>query len=230
MIKIRKAKDRGYNKIDWLESWHTFSFADYYDPEHMGFRSLRVINEDIVQPGAGFPTHGHKDMEIVTYMLDGALEHKDSTGNTGIITPGEVQRMTAGSGIRHSEYNHSDKEEAHLFQIWLLPDRQGHKPGYEQKRFTPKKGVLTLVASRDGRDGSVTINQDASIYMLHLNKGQSIDHKIAAGRHVWVQVAKGDLTVNGSKLGNSDAAAISGESSLTLAANKDSELLLFDLG
>lgn len=229
MIKIRKAQDRGYAKRDWLESWHTFSFADYHDKNFMGFRSLRVINEDIINPAAGFPTHGHRDMEIVTYMLDGELEHKDSMGNTGVITPGEVQRMTAGKGVLHSEFNHSDKAPAHLFQIWLLPEKDNLKPGYEQKKFTPKKGELTLVGSRDGRDGSVTINQDVNLYMLHLKKGQEISHKIASDRHVWLQMAKGDIEINGKVLGNSDAAAISGEKELKIMANDNSEMLIFDL-
>lgn len=229
MIKLRKAEDRGYAKRDWLESWHSFSFADYQDPEHMQFRALRVINEDIINPSAGFPTHGHRDMEIVTYILKGALEHKDSTGSTGVIRKGEVQRMSAGTGIEHSEYNPSDSESAHLFQIWLLPGEKGLQPGHEQKKFEPVSGELQLVGSPDGRDGSVTIHQDVNLYMAHLEKGQELDFKVEDGRYVWLQLSHGDLEVNGEKLGKSDAAAISDENDLKFIANDNTELLLFDL-
>lgn len=229
MIKIRKSQDRGYKKIDWLESWHTFSFSDYYDPGHMGFRALRVINEDIVAPAGGFATHGHRDMEIVTYVLDGELEHKDSTGNSGTIKPGEVQRMTAGSGIRHSEFNHSEIKPVHLFQIWILPEKEGLQPGYEQKKIKLKKGGLTLIASRNADGGSVKIHQDASIYVAKLDKGQSLDYTLKPGRNAWLQLASGNVEINGKKLGKSDAAAISDEDKITITANDNTELLLFDL-
>jgi redox-sensitive bicupin YhaK (pirin superfamily) len=230
MIQLRKAHDRGHADHGWLDSWHTFSFADYHDPKHMGFSALRVINEDRVSPGEGFPTHPHRDMEIITYVLEGALEHKDSLGTGSVIRPGEVQRMSAGTGIRHSEFNHSQSESVHFLQIWILPNRQGVKPGYEQKRIDPAElnGKLQLVASHDGRDGSVTIHQDASVYAAHLNGGE-VTHKLAPGRHAWLQVARGSVRINGTTLQAGDGASIENEPSLQLATDGSTEVLLFDL-
>ena len=227
MIQVRKAKDRGHANHGWLNSWHTFSFADYHDPRHMGFSALRVINEDRVTPSEGFPTHPHRDMEIITYVLEGALEHKDSLGTGSVIRPGEVQRMSAGTGIRHSEFNHSQSEPVHFLQIWILPDVQGAKPGYEQKRIE-LDGALRLVASPDGGDGSVTIHQDARVYAARLNGGE-ISHTLAPGRHAWLQVARGAARVNGTELHVGDGAGIEGETDLRLAADGSAEVLLFDL-
>lgn len=230
MIQLRKAQDRGHANHGWLDSWHTFSFADYHDPKHMGFSVLRVINEDRVSPGEGFPTHPHRDMEIITYVLEGALEHQDSLGTGSVIRPGEVQRMSAGTGIRHSEFNHSKSEPVHFLQIWILPDRQGVKPGYEQKRIEPAElnGQLRLVAAPDGRDGSVAIHQDASIYAAQLN-GDEVTHALAPGRRAWLQVARGAVQLNGTTLHAGDGAGIENETRLTLAANGTAEALLFDL-
>ena len=230
MIQLRKAQDRGHANHGWLDSWHTFSFADYHDPKHMGFSVLRVINEDRVSPGEGFPTHPHRDMEIITYVLEGALEHQDSLGTGSVIRPGEVQRMSAGTGIRHSEFNHSKSEPVHFLQIWILPDRQGVKPGYEQKRIEPAElnGQLRLVAAPDGRDGSVAIHQDASIYVAQLN-GDEVTHALAPGRRAWLQVARGTVQLNGTTLHAGDGAGIENETRLTLAANGTAEALLFDL-
>ncbi len=230
MIQLRKAHDRGHANHGWLDSWHTFSFADYRDPRHMGFSALRVINEDRVSPGEGFPMHPHRDMEIITYVLEGALEHKDSLGTGSVIRPGEIQRMSAGTGIRHSEFNHSPNEPVHLLQIWILPDRQGVKPGYEQKRIDTAElnDTLRLVASPDGRDGSVTIQQDALLYAARLN-GKEVMHALAPGRHAWIQVARGTVRVNGTMLQAGDGAGIENESSLRLAADGSAEVLLFDL-
>ena len=227
MIQIRKAKDRGHANHGWLDSWHSFSFADYHDPQHMGFSALRVINEDRVTPGEGFPTHPHRDMEIITYVLEGALEHKDSLGTGSVIRPGEVQRMSAGTGIRHSEYNHSQSEPVHFLQIWILPNVQGVKPGYEQKRIE-LDGGLRLLASPDGRDGSVTIHQDARVYAARLN-GAAANHALAPGRRAWLQVARGTASLNGTTLHAGDGAAVEGESALRLAADGSAEVLLFDL-
>src|SRR5207247_2933582 len=198
MIAVRPSAERGRSELGWLSSRHTFSFADYLDPRHMGFRSLRVINEDRVQPGAGFPTHGHRDMEIVTYVVAGALEHKDSLGTGSVIRPGEVQRMTAGTGVTHSEYNPSRIEPVHFLQIWLLPERQGLTPGYEQQAFSAAEmqGRLRLVASRDGRDGSVTVHQDARILAARLAPGDELVHSLAPSRHAWVQVVRGALALD----------------------------------
>lgn len=231
MIQVRKANDRGHADHGWLNAYHTFSFASYRDPRHMGFRSLRVMNEDRVQPGEGFGTHPHNDMEIVTYVLEGALEHKDSMGNGEILRPGEFQRMTAGTGITHSEFNPSDKELVHLYQIWLFPDRKGLTPSYEQKRFAPEEqqNRLRLVASPDAEDGSLLINQDARIYLSQISSGQSVTHPIQTGRHAWLQVLRGSVTVNGNKLDTSDGAAVSEESSLTITADQNAEIMLFDL-
>jgi redox-sensitive bicupin YhaK (pirin superfamily) len=227
MLQVRKARDRGHANHGWLDSWHTFSFADYHDPRHMGFSVLRVINEDRVSPGGGFPTHPHRDMEIISYVLEGALEHRDSLGTGSVIRPGEVQRMSAGTGIRHSEFNHSQSEPVHFLQIWILPNAQGVKPGYEQKRIEPDGG-LRLLASPDGRDGSVTIRQDARVYAARLNGGE-ITHALASGRRAWVQVARGTARINGATLQAGDGAGIEGEPALQLAADESAEVLLFDL-
>lgn len=231
MITIRKAKDRGHFDFGWLDTYHTFAFGDYYDPEFMGFRSLRVINEDRVAPRTGFPTHGHRDMEIITYVLEGSLNHRDSMGNGSAIRPGEVQRMTAGSGIKHSEQNSSKTDAVHLLQIWILPKTLSLRPGYEQKTFSDaeKRGQLLLVASDDGRDGSVTINQDAAIYATVLEPGSEVVHQLAAGRNAWIQVARGTVTLNGNDLDQGDGAAITAESTITITGREDSEVLLFDL-
>lgn len=231
MIKIRKAEKRGHFDFRWLNTFHTFSFGDYYDPSFMGFRSLRVINEDFVHPGRGFPTHGHRDMEIITYILAGALEHRDSMGNGSIIRPGDVQRMTAGTGVTHSEANPSREASVHLLQIWILPARQGLEPGYEQKVFTEeqKRGRLCLIASEDGREDSVTIHQDASVYASVLSQDDEVSHQLKSGRHAWLQIAKGAVVLNGEALNQGDGAAISAEEKLVLTGREDSEVLLFDL-
>jgi len=202
MITPRKSADRGRTKIDWLDSRHSFSFGDYYDPNQMGFRTLRVINEDWVAPNGGFPAHPHRDMEIITYVLSGKLEHKDSLGTGSVILPGDGQRMTAGRGIRHSEANPSSTESVHLLQIWIFPDKQGHEPGYEQKSFpeSEKRGKLRLIASNDGDEGSVKINQDAKLFVTQLASGEEVTQALAAKRHAWVQVAKGEVELNGQKL------------------------------
>ncbi|WP_455196862.1 pirin family protein [Kaarinaea lacus] len=231
MIQIRQANERGYANHGWLESRHTFSFANYYDPAHMGFSHLRVINEDKVAPGAGFPTHGHRNMEIISYVLEGELEHKDNMGNGSIIRPGEVQRMSAGTGITHSEYNASDTESVRFLQIWIIPSKRGISPGYEQQQFADSEvhGKLLLVASADGRDGSVLIHQDTAIYASKLTKGDVVEHVIANGRKAWVQVARGNVTVNGHTLSQGDGAAISQENSITLTTEQEAEVLVFDL-
>ena len=231
MINFRKSSDRGHANHGWLDTHYSFSFGDYHDPRHMGFRSLRVINEDRVAPGQGFGMHPHRDMEIVTYVLEGALEHKDSMGHGEVLRPGEVQRITAGTGILHSEFNPSRDEPVHLLQIWLLPKRKGLAPGYEQKSFASNgagKG-LVLLASHDGRDGSVSINQDAFIHAVRLTDGQTIGYEIAPGRSAWIQVVRGRMNVNGIQLEPGDGAAISDERTLTFRAEDDSEALLFDL-
>lgn len=231
MITIRNRDERGAVNMGWLNSKHSFSFGHYYDPAHMGFRALRVINDDRVIPGAGFPTHGHADMEIVSYVLDGALEHKDTLGTSSVIRPGDVQRMSAGSGIRHSEYNASKKDPVHFLQIWILPNEEGMVPGYEQKAFEreEKQGRLRLVGSGDGRDGSVTIHQDVDLYATLLDEGDSVTHELRPGRHAWVQVARGQVRLNGTVLKEGDGAAISKEESLTLDGVVSAEVLLFDL-
>jgi redox-sensitive bicupin YhaK (pirin superfamily) len=231
MIAIRKAGERGHADHGWLDTYHTFSFADYYDPAQMGFRALRVINEDRVQPGMGFGMHGHKDMEIVTYVLEGALEHKDSLGNGSVLRPGELQRMSAGTGIRHGEFNPSASEPVHLYQIWLLPGRKGIQPSYEQKAFgdDEKRGRLRLVASPDGAEGSLTIHQDVKVYLSLLDRGQTIEHLLATGRHAWLQVLRGRLSFNSSRLETSDGAAISDERQISVAASEPAEVMLFDL-
>jgi hypothetical protein len=231
MIKVRKSAERGHANYGWLDTFYTFSFSSYYDPEHMGFRSLRVINEDFIEPGQGFPTHGHQDMEIITYVLRGELSHKDSMGNGTTILPNEVQRMTAGTGVLHSEYS-SPSDVTHLLQIWIRPEAKGLTPDYEQTFFPPeeKKGKLRLVASRAGTDGSVKINQDVSLYASLLGEGDEVTHDLAAGRHAWVQVVRGPVTVNGVRLESGDGAAVSDETRLALRSESaDSEFLLFDL-
>jgi len=231
MITVRHRDERGRVNMGWLDSHHTFSFGHYYDPAHMGFRALRVINDDRVIPGAGFPTHGHADMEIVSYVLDGALEHKDTLGTSSVIRPGEVQRMSAGSGIRHSEYNASKTEPAHFLQIWILPDEEGMVPGYEQKAFPTeeKEGRLRLVGSKDGRDGSVTIHQDVDLYATLLRDGDAVTHDLRPGRYAWVQVARGQARLNGITLKEGDGAAVRDETALTLDSDTGAEVLLFDL-
>ena len=231
MIILRKAEDRGHANHGWLDTYHTFSFANYYDPKYMGFRALRVINEDRISSDAGFGTHGHRDMEIITYVLEGALEHKDSIGNGSVIYPGDVQRMSAGTGILHSEFNHSKTEPAHFLQIWILPEKNGLSPGYEQQNFSPAKipGKLHLVAARDGREGAVTVHQDMDLYAAVLKKGDRISHTLNPQRHAWIQVARGAVTLNGLPLDTSDGAAISNETDVVIEATTDAEFLLFDL-
>jgi redox-sensitive bicupin YhaK (pirin superfamily) len=230
MMTIRRSNERGHADHGWLKTWHTFSFAGYYDPQHMGFRSLRVINDDRVAPGGGFGTHPHQNMEIITYVMSGALEHKDSMGNGRVIRPGEVQYMAAGTGVQHSEFNPSEKEPVHLLQIWIQPDRQGAKPRYEEKSMAKAKpGELHLIASQAGRDGSIAINQDADLYVAKLAKSDKVRHQLPPQRHAWLHVAEGDVTLNGQRLQSGDAAALSGETSLELTAHGDSQVLLFDL-
>jgi redox-sensitive bicupin YhaK (pirin superfamily) len=231
MTHVRKSQDRGHFNLGWLDTYHTFSFADYYDPAYMGFRSLRVINEDRVQPGQGFGTHGHRDMEIITCVLEGALAHKDSLGTGSIIKPGELQRMSAGTGIRHSEFNPSDAELVHLYQVWLVPDEKGVTPSYEQRSFheEEKVGKLRLVASPDGADGSLTIHQDARLYLAVLAPGQVVSHSIENGRAGWLQVLRGTVEAFGSNLSAGDGVAITDESGVVVRAGSSSEVLLFDL-
>ncbi|MCA1623344.1 MAG: pirin family protein [Acidobacteria bacterium] len=232
MIKIRRSEERGHANYGWLDTYHTFSFNTYYDPRFTGFRSLRVINEDRVAAGQGFGTHGHADMEILTYVTSGALAHKDSTGGEETLRPHEVQRMTAGTGIRHSEFNPSETEETHLYQIWILPEKEGLQPGYEQTYFAPeeKTAKLKLVASRDASDGSVKINQDVAVYSSILAKDEEIEYKMAKNRHAWLQVVKGSLELNNETLQASDGAAISDETLLKIKAREDeTEFLVFDL-
>ena len=231
MIRIRKSDERGHFHHGWLDTYHTFSFDQYYDPNFMGFRSLRVINEDRVQPGMGFPTHPHRDMEILTYPLEGALQHRDSMGTGSIIRPGELQRMSAGTGITHSEFNASPTEPVHLLQIWLLPERKGLKPSYEQKAFpeAERRGRLRLVASQDGRDGSLTVHQDVSLYAGLLEPGQKVSHRLEPSRSAWVQVARGKVHLNGSALEAGDGAAISKQQEIELGSEDAAEILLFDL-
>ena len=231
MITVRRAKERGHANHGWLDTYHTFSFADYWDPRHMGWGPLRVINEDWVAPGTGFPTHAHRDMEIITYVLEGALEHRDSLGTGSVITPGEVQRMSAGTGVRHSEYNASKTEPVHLLQIWIHPARAGLAPEYEQKTFPveERRGRLRLIAAPDGRDGAVTIHQDATVYATTLARGERVEHALERGRLGWLQVARGALLLNGERLEQGDGAAIEHERSLTIEALEPAEALLFDL-
>ena len=228
---VRKATERGHVNVDWLNSYHTFSFGSYHDPDWMGFQTLRVINDDVIAPASGFGTHGHRDMEIVTYVLAGALEHKDSLGTGAVIYPGEVQRMTAGTGITHSEFNHSADEAVHLLQIWIIPDTEGLTPSYEQKNFpaAEKQGKLRLVASRNGRDGSVTIHQDADMYVGLISTNESISFDPQPDRSVWLHVAQGEVTVDDRLLSAGDAIAYPSGSNLTIASPSSGEIILFDL-
>jgi quercetin 2,3-dioxygenase len=230
MKTIRRANERGHAEHGWLDTYHTFSFADYYDPRWMGFRTLRVINDDLVMPGMGFGTHPHRDMEIITYVLSGALEHKDSMGNGRIIRPGEVQYMAAGTGIQHSEFNPSPDEAVHLLQVWIVPDRKGVKPRYGEKSLAnAPQGRFNLVVSQSGRDGSLAINQDADLYIARLDKGTEAAHGLKPGRHAWVHVAEGEVKLNGDTLKAGDAVALSDEPNVQLVAAKPSQVLLFDL-
>ncbi len=232
MFAIRHAAERGHANHGWLDSYHTFSFASYYDPEHMGFSTLRVINDDTVAPGGGFGTHGHQDMEIISYVLEGALAHKDSMGNGSVIRPGDVQRMSAGTGVRHSEFNASDNEPVHFLQIWVEPEEAGLQPGYEQKTFLDeeKRGRLRLLGSRDGRDGSLTIHQDVDLYATRLDAGESISHEVIAGRKAWIHIARGDAAIETRRLSAGDGVALEGPATVTLTGVADAEALLFDLG
>ena len=232
MIVKRPAAERGHFDHGWLDTSHTFSFADYHDPTHMGFRSLRVINEDRVAPGKGFGTHSHRDMEIITYVLEGALAHADSMGNRSTIVPGDVQRMSAGTGVTHSEFNGQRDRPVHFLQIWLVPDRRGLTPGYEQKAIpeAEERGVLRLVASRDSREGSVTIHQDADLYASRLLPGERVKHALAEGRHAWLQVVSGRVELNGTPMGAGEGAAVSQETGLEVVALEPAHFLLFDLG
>lgn len=231
MITLRKAHERGHANHGWLDTWHTFSFADYHDPREMGYGPLRVINDDTVEPGQGFGTHGHRDMEIITYVLEGGLEHKDSMGNGSIIRPGNVQRMSAGTGVRHSEFNPSRDERVHLLQIWIEPKLTGVAPGYEEKQFgaAEKRGQLRLIASPDGRESSVTIHQDALVYAALLDGAERVTRALASGRRAYVHVARGAVELNGTPLKEGDGAKITGERELVLSNAREAEVLLFDL-
>jgi redox-sensitive bicupin YhaK (pirin superfamily) len=231
MLEVRRSEERGHANHGWLDSYHTFSFADYYDPQHVNFGALRVINEDRVQPAMGFGTHGHRDMEIISYVLEGSLAHKDSMGTGSVIRPGDVQRMSAGTGVTHSEFNASDRELVHFLQIWILPEQQGARPGYEQKRFdaAEKRGRLRLIVSRDGRDGSVTIRQDVSLYAALIDGDEHASLDLAAGRRAYVHVARGEVRVNAERLSAGDALKVSGADRIVLDQGKDAEVLVFDL-
>lgn len=231
MIEVRRSDERGYADHGWLKTRHTFSFAEYHDPRHMGFRALRVINDDRVAPGAGFPTHPHRDMEILTYVVQGAVRHRDNLGRATVIRPGDVQRMSAGTGVTHSEFNASKTEETRLLQVWLLPSRQGLEPGYEQRHLpaSERRGRLRLVASRDGRDGSITVHQDADVYAGLFGRGDGAIHEIAAGRGVWIQVVRGELRADDTRLAEGDGAAVEGERLVSLTGEGEAEILLFDL-
>ena len=231
MIRIRRAAERGHADHGWLDTRHSFSFADYHDPEHMGYRSLRVINDDRVTPGAGFPTHPHRDMEIISYVVDGALEHRDSIGNGSVIRPGDIQRMTAGTGVRHSEFNPSDTEGGRFLQIWMVPEKVGLDPGYEQKHFpeAERRGRLRLAVSRDGREGSIRVHQDVEIYAGLLDGADRVTHNLARGRGAWIQVIRGRLRVGEHDLNEGDGAALDDEPSVSIDGAEQAELLLFDL-
>lgn len=231
MIQIRKAHERGHAQYGWLDTYHTFSFSSYHDPQHVRFRTLRVMNEDVVAPGQGFGTHPHEDMEIVTYVLSGALEHRDSMGNGEVLRPGEFQRMSAGTGITHSEFNPSETEPVHLYQIWLFPERKGLVPSYEQKRFAVEERTnrLRLVASRDAADNSLLIHQDARIYLAQLDAEIEISHPLTAGRYAWLQVLRGTIALHGIEMAAGDGAAISDELHLQIRATTNAEVMLFDL-
>jgi redox-sensitive bicupin YhaK (pirin superfamily) len=232
MLALRRAQERGHANHGWLNSYHTFSFGNYYDPEHMGFSKLRVINDDTVVPEGGFGTHGHRDMEIISYVLKGALKHQDSMGNGSVIRPGEVQRMSAGTGVTHSEFNASDSEPVHFLQIWVLPEQEGLTPSYEQKAFAEeeKRGRLRLVGSRDAREGSVTIHQDVDLYATLLSDGDRVSHSLAEGRKGWVQVAQGGVALNDELLNAGDGVAMEGPATITLSGTSEAEVLLFDMG
>jgi redox-sensitive bicupin YhaK (pirin superfamily) len=231
MTTLRPSNERGHANHGWLDSYHTFSFANYYDPEHMGISNLRVINDDTVMPGQGFGTHGHQDMEIVSYVLDGALEHKDSMGNGSVIRPGDIQRMSAGTGVQHSEYNPSASEPVHFLQIWLVPNRTGVQPGYEQKHFPleDRRGRLVLLVSPDGRDGSLSAHQDGLLYGTLLEAGETVEHPLAAGRRAYVHVARGRVILNGTPLGSGDGATLDDVDHVHLGGLGHAEVLLFDL-
>jgi redox-sensitive bicupin YhaK (pirin superfamily) len=231
MLDIRRAAQRGHAEHGWLDSRHTFSFADYFDPKFMGFGPLRVINEDRVQPGQGFGTHSHRDMEIISYVLEGELAHKDSMGNGSVIRPGDVQRMSAGTGVTHSEFNHSQSELVHFLQIWIQPERSGARPSYEEKRFddADKRGRLRLVGSRDGREGSVVIHQDVSLYAAVLGDGDEVEHLLAPGRRAWLQVTRGSVELNGTALETGDGVALTAERNLKIRGTANAEVLLFDM-
>jgi quercetin 2,3-dioxygenase len=231
MITFRDRSTRGQSRTGWLDSKHSFSFGDYDDPEHIGFRALRVINEDRIIPGAGFPRHGHRDMDILSYVLDGALQHKDSIGNGTVIRPGEIQRMSAGTGVEHSEFNASQSEPAHFLQIWIIPEKRGIKPSYEQKSvpLEERRGKLRLVAAPDAPEGAVTLHEDARVYVANLAAGERVSHDIAPGRGVWVQVARGIVGLNGTELREGDGAALEDEARAEIEADTDAEILLFDL-
>jgi redox-sensitive bicupin YhaK (pirin superfamily) len=231
MITMRPSHERGRTTLSWLDSAHTFAFNNYFDPRHMGFRQLRVINDDWVKPGAGFGTHSHRDMEIITYVLEGALEHRDSTGNGSVIRPGDVQRMSAGTGISHSEYNHSPTTPVHFLPIWILPERQGLEPSYEQRLFAPEelRGQWRLIAARDGRDGAVVVHQDVDVLAARLEAGGQVTYRLQPGRHAWVQVASGGVRLNGVPLNGGDGAALSQIAEFNIMAGDRSEILLFDL-
>ncbi len=231
MLNIRKAQDRGHSNLGWLDSHHTFSFAEYYDPKHMGFADLRVINDDTVAPGRGFGTHPHRDMEIISYVLEGALEHKDSMGNGSVMRPGDVQRMSAGTGVTHSEFNHSSDEPVHFLQIWVLPDRKGHAPGYEQKHFPDedKRGRFRLIASQDGAHDSVSLNQDIKIFSALVDGEESVSYTPDAGRVAWIHVARGAVELNGQKLDAGDGVSLNANKTLRFENGRKCEILLFDM-
>ena len=231
LFEIRRGNERGHAQHGWLDSFHSFSFADYHDPAHMGFGPLRVINEDRVQPGQGFGTHGHRDMEIISYVLEGELAHRDSLGNGSVIRPGDVQRMSAGTGVRHSEYNASDKDPVHFLQIWIEPDERGIEPGYEEKRFeeAAKRGQWRLIASRDGREGSVRIHQDADLFVTRLEPDESLTHEIGEGRRAYIHVIRGDARVNGTRLTGGDAIKLQDEREVRVDDARAADILLFDL-
>jgi quercetin 2,3-dioxygenase len=230
-MDIRRSQDRGHANHGWLDSFHSFSFADYQDPNHMGFGALRVINEDRVQPGRGFGTHGHRDMEIISYVLEGGLAHKDSMGNGSVIRPGDVQRMSAGTGVAHSEFNASDRDPVHFLQIWIEPDKRGIAPSYEEKKFDApsKRGVLRLIASSDGREGSVTIHQDASLYAGLVDGDEKLEYQPANGRRLYVHIVRGAVEVNGQPLSGGDAIKLAGDGPVRIGQGRDAEVLLFDL-
>ena len=230
MLTIRRAQDRGHANHGWLDAHHSFSFAEYHDPRWMGFRTLRVLNDDTIAGGGGFGTHPHRDMEIITYILEGALEHKDSMGNGRVIRSGEVQYMAAGTGVEHSEFNHSESEPVHLLQIWIIPDRKGAPPAYAERSFSnAPKNQLHLIASKAGREGSIAINQDADVYLAKLGAQDAVTLRLSPQRHGWVQIAEGEVTVNGQALASGDAAALSDEPVIELRATQPSQVLLFDL-